>query len=113
MNPVEEQRQILDQLYRIIRGSCPPDIETAKCRFDYQRFEDGSSSVGEQFDYVEAGNLVSAALNRNLSAPVMQLVKQLHATMKAHTGGDWQAFTLTINKDGSIATKFEYPEERA
>ena len=110
MNPIEEQRLIIDQLYRIVVGSCPPNIETAKCRFDYQRFEDGSSSVNQMFEYVEAGNLVSAGLNRNLRAPVMQLVKQLHMQMKAHTGGDWQAFTLLINKDGSVTTKFEYPE---
>jgi hypothetical protein len=112
VNPIEEQRLILDQLYRIVIGSCPQNFETAKCRFGYERFEDGSSSVEQQFDYVTAGNIVSAALDRNLRAPVMSLVKQLHAKMKAHTGGDWQAFTQMINKDGSVTTKFEYPEPK-
>lgn len=111
MNSIEEQRLILDQLYRIVRGSCPPNAETAKCRFDYQRFEDGSSSVGQQFEYAEAGRLVSAPLDRTLRASVMPVVKELHAKMKAHTGGDWKAFTLTINADGSVTTRFEYPEE--
>jgi len=35
MNPIEEQRLMLDRLYRIISGSCPQNTETAKCRFDY------------------------------------------------------------------------------
>ncbi|MGG6898166.1 hypothetical protein [Rhizobium sp. BR 315] len=113
MNAIEEQRLILDQLYRIVRGNCPQNIETAKCRFDYERFEDGSSSVSQQFEYVEAGNLVSAALDRNLRAAIMPLVKELHAKMKAHTGGDWHAFTLSIDSDGRVSAKFEYPEEKA
>ncbi|MGE6786273.1 hypothetical protein ACQKGL_27495 [Ensifer adhaerens] len=111
MNPIEEQRKIIDQLYKIVLGSCPENAETASCRFDLQRFEDGSASVGQQFEYRAAGLLVSAALDRALRAPVMGLVKQLHTKMKAHTGGDWQAFTLTINRDGSVTTKFEYPQQ--
>jgi hypothetical protein len=32
--------------------------------------------------------------------------------MKAHTGGNWQAFILTIDKDGRVTAKFEYPETK-
>ncbi|MFT6774209.1 MAG: hypothetical protein ACJA1L_001921 [Paracoccaceae bacterium] len=38
---------------------------------------------------------------------------ELHALMKAHTGGDWNAFTITLDKDGKATVKFEYPEEKA
>ncbi len=42
----------------------------------------------------------------------MALVKELHAKMKAHSGGDWDAFTLFINADGSVTTKFEYSDQK-
>jgi len=110
MNPVDAQKKIIDQLYQIVMGSCPTGIKEASCRFDYQRFNDGSASVGQRFEYVSGGKTVSTALDRDLRRHVMDLVKQLHAIMKAHTGGDWNAFTLSIDKDGRVMTKFEYPE---
>ena len=111
-NPIEEQRQLIDQLYRIVKGSCPDDATTAKCRFEYDHgYMDGSESVGETFQYIRNGKIVSAALKHTLAFPVMDIVTQLHAKMKAHTGGDWNAFTLFINEDGTVTTKFEYPDQ--
>lgn len=111
-HPIEEQRLIIEQLYRIVRSSCPEDITSAKCRFEYDHgYEDGSESVGETFYYVQGGKNISAALNHTLAFPVMDLVPQLHAKMKAHTGGDWNAFTLFINEDGTVTTKFEYSDQ--
>lgn len=113
-NFIEEQRKIIDQLYRIVKESCPEDVMSAKCRFEYDHgYEDGSESVGETFYYTRNNVNISAALKHTLAFPVMDLVPQLHAKMKAHTGGDWYAFTLTINKDGSVTTKFEYPDQQA
>ena len=110
-NPIEEQRQIIDQLYRIVLGSTPKNATCSACRFDYDHgYEDGSSSVGEEFWYFLDGERKSAAMDYELSFSVMSLVKDLHAKMKAHTGGDWDAFTLTIEEDGRVTTKFEYPE---
>jgi hypothetical protein len=112
-NPIEEQRLIIDQLYRIVKGSCPSEATSARCRFDYDHgYEDGSSSVGQIFYYSKGDESVSAALDRTLRVSVMDLVIQLHAKMKAHTGGDWDAFTLFINEDGSVTTKFEYPDQK-
>ncbi|MDO5657260.1 MAG: hypothetical protein Q4G36_02935 [Paracoccus sp. (in: a-proteobacteria)] len=109
-NPIEEQRLIIDQLYHIVDGSCPADATSARCRFRYDHgHEDGSESVTETFYFTVDGKSVSAALDRELAFPVLDLVPQLHAAMKAHTGGDWDAFTLFINEDGSVTTKFEYP----
>lgn len=112
MNPIETQRLIINQLYQIVRSSCPAMADSAICRFDYQSFEDGSSSVGQQFEYMQAGISISATLDRKLRSPVMSLVKELHSLMKAHTGGDWQAFTLIVNSDDSVTTRFEYPDEK-
>lgn len=112
-NPIEEQRLIIDQLYRIVKGSCPSEATSARCRFEYDHgYEDGSESVGETFYFTKNGESVSAALHHTLAFPVMDLVPQLHAKMKAHTGGDWDAFTLFINEDGSVTTKFEYPDQK-
>jgi hypothetical protein len=109
-NPIEEQRKIIDQLYQIVRGSTPDNATSSSCRFEYDHgFSDGSCRVGERFCYFVGQERKSAAMDYNLSKPVMGLVKELHAKMKAHTGGDWDAFTLTIGEDGRVTTKFEYP----
>ena len=51
MNQIENQRKVIDQLYQIFACSSPQGVGEAKCRFDYQHFEDGCSSVGQQFAY--------------------------------------------------------------
>lgn len=111
-NPIEEQRQVIDQLYRIVKGSCPIDFQHAKCRFVYEKFEDGSSSVEQEFHFTKDNREISEVLDRELRRSVMGLVKDLNFKMKSHTGGDWSAFTLFIKEDGTVTTKFEYPKER-
>lgn len=111
-HPIEEQRQIIDQLYHIVRASCPEKFLSAKCLFEYDHgFADGSASVGSAFSYVSDNVEHFPALDRDLRLSVKKLVPDLHAKMKAHTGGDWDAFTLFINEDGSVTTKFEYPDQ--
>lgn len=114
MNPIEEQQALIDQLYRIVIESMPKVATEAGCRFEFHQSGDGSRSVDEQFWYVLDGKNVSALLNRPSDREwrPIRLVPQLHAKMKAHTGGDWQAFTLTINGDGSVTTRFEYSDQQ-
>ncbi len=112
-NPIEEQRLIIDQLYQVVKGSCPEEANSAHCRFEYDHgYEDESSSVVEEFWHSSGGRAVSDFLSRDLRYPVTRLVRELHAKMKAHTGGDWDAFTLFINEDGTVTTKFEYPDQK-
>ncbi len=111
MISTEAQQQIVWQLYGIVSESCPKESDEAKCRFEYSRSNDGSTSVKQNFSYCVNDVRVYALLDRKLRSPVMGLVKELHALMKAHTGGDWNAFTLTIDNDGQVTTRFEYPEE--
>lgn len=109
-NPIEEQRKITDQLYRAILVRAPDGFTSAACRFDYNHgYDDGSTSVGSQLSFCVKGEKMYALL-KNDSAT--DLVPQLHSKMKAHTGGDWDAFTLFINEDGTVTTKFEYPDEK-
>jgi hypothetical protein len=107
-NPIEEQRQVIDQLYRIVKGSCPVDVQKARCTFRYERFKDGSSRVEQEFYFTKNGKESSETLEPELRRPVMGLVKDLHAKMKSHTGGDWSEFTLFINQDGTVTSTFEY-----
>lgn len=112
-NPIEEQRLIIDQLYHIVKGSCPDNATSARCRFEYDHgYEDGSNSVGEEFWFYVGENANSEYLSAELRRSVLGLVKELHAKMKAHTGGDWDAFTLFINEDGSVTAKFEYQDQK-
>ena len=113
MSAIEEQKFIIDKLYRLVKGSAPNGAVSVECKFEYYCGKDGSRSVNEKFSYFFNGtkesNLLEYKLNK-LERPIT-LVPNLHKLMKAHTGGDWQAFVLTINQDGSVTTKFEYPED--
>lgn len=108
-NPIEEQRKIIDILYRTILVVAPEEFDSATCRFEYDHgFEDGSSSVGSQLTFFNGEEKKYAVLRGDKA---FDLVPKLHTKIKFHTGGDWDAFTLFINKDGTVTAKFEYPEE--
>ncbi|WP_157084601.1 hypothetical protein [Sphingomonas pituitosa] len=108
-NPLESQRELIDQLYRIMKGSCPDHASSAICRFEYRHgSDDGSFSVEEAFGYVIDGAPVSALLKGDLATPVHHIIPELHALMKAHTGGDWAECTVKINEDGTVAASFDY-----
>ena len=108
---VDKQQNVLNELYQIVIGSCPDHITSVKCRFDYDHgYEDGSYSVGSAFSFIKDSEEKYSLLDENLNDPVTGLVVELHSLMKSHTGGDWHAFTLLINEDGTVTTKFEYPE---
>jgi hypothetical protein len=110
MNPIEEQRQLIDRLYWLVRDSLSDDYDTALCWFDYRREDDGSASIGARLSYVTAGCTEYGRLRYPDDQILDDLIPELHAKMKAHTGGDWRAFTLMINTDGSVTTKFEYSD---
>lgn len=105
---IEEQKKIIENLYHIVKASCPDGVQHAKCRFEYEKFDDGSSCIGQEFYFTKDNIEVSETLERELRRPVKGLVKELYNSMAAHTGGSWDAFTLFINVDGSVTTKFDY-----
>jgi hypothetical protein len=112
INPIEGQRQILDKLCLIVKRSCPISFQSARCRFLYEKFDDGSISVEQEFYFTDNNKEQSEFLNRDLRRSVMDLVKDLHAKMKSHTGGDWFAFTTTLNTDGKAKINFEYSADQ-
>jgi len=112
MTPIQEQRQIIDKLYRLLRTSIEEPFNSAVCEFDYfVSKEDGSSSIGSKVSYHQNGNKKFGRLKYPDDEILYDEIPQLHSLMKAHTGGDWNAFTLTINEDGSVTTKFKYPDK--
>lgn len=109
MNPIEEQRLLIDQLYRAVIARAPAGFTNAACRFEYDHgYDDGSTSIGSQLTFF-IGDERKYALLKNDAA--LDLVPQLHTKMKSHTGGDWDAFMLFINQDGTVTTRFEYPNQ--
>ncbi|MDR6634239.1 hypothetical protein J2X72_003049 [Phyllobacterium sp. 1468] len=112
MNPIEEQRQLIDILYRLIHDSLNGDFDTASCLFEYfVSMDDESTSISTRLSYVKDGETKHARLSYPDDAVLYDVIPQLHAKMKAHTGGNWRAFTLRINEDGSVKVNFEYPEK--
>ncbi|WP_424942036.1 hypothetical protein [Aliiroseovarius crassostreae] len=113
MNPVEKQRLVIDQLYHLMVESAETGFDTATCRFEYYAEEDGSRAVDTAFEYELNGSKHSKHLNYRQAREErpIGLVPKLHQLMKEHTGGDWQAFTLSIEENGQVKTKFEYSDE--
>ena len=111
MNPIEEQRAIIDQVYRLLTGSIDAKFDEAKCEVRYDRFDDGSSSIGSKASYQVADDITHCLLKYPDVSVLDEAVPQLHRLIKRHTGGDWNAFTLSVEQDGRVTTKFEYANE--
>lgn len=109
LNPIDKQVEILNKLAGVMMRSPETGYDSLTCRFEVS-IEDGS--VGQEFSYTKGGKKISSLLD-DPDWEVMDWVFNLHKEMKAHTGGNWTAFILTIGEDGKATTKFEYPEEQA
>lgn len=107
LNPIDKQVAILNKLASVMMKSPDTDYDTLICRFEVSIEDD---SVGQEFSYTKDDKKISGLLD-DPDWEVMDWVFDLHKEMKAHTGGEWTAFTLSIDKDGKATTKFEYPEE--
>ena len=110
MNPIESQAQILSELCQIMKISAEDGYSTVRCRFVYSTSPDRSMSVEAEFSYMIRGQEKSTTLIYPERKKLGDLVPKLHKEMKAHTGGEWTAFTLSVGEDGKATTKFEYPE---
>jgi hypothetical protein len=108
LNPIDKQVEILNKLAGVMMRSPDTDYESLTCRFEVSIKDE---SVGQEFSFKKDGEQISGLLD-DPDWAVMDWVFDLHNEMNAHTGGDWIAFTLTIDGDGKATTKFEYPEEK-
>jgi len=115
MTSLEDERKVIEKIYQLMVESSPANATEIICRFEYYQGEDGSRSVDDGFSYCLHGNRESAWLKykKNKSERPITLVSTLHRLMKAHTGGEWDAFVVRIDDDGAVKTKFEYPDTAA
>jgi hypothetical protein len=110
MTNLIEQTEILNEIVNIMMLGAPTNCEEIKCVFEYRyEIEDNSYGVGKQFEYLQ-GNERKYIILSDPNYRITDLVAKLHSMMKAHTGGEWTSFTLTLDADGKAHTKFHYPE---
>lgn len=107
MNPIEEQKQIIDQLYHEIISCLPDTYTSAECLFEYDHgYDYGSYSVGSQLTYfIDDKKFTDRAVKFN---NMSRLVVELHKKMQQHTGGNWACFKISVADDGSVKTNFVY-----
>jgi|JI7StandDraft_1071085.scaffolds.fasta_scaffold115913_3 hypothetical protein len=101
------QQEILDQLAAILHADAPQRYDTVSCRFQY---EHEYETISSQLSYVLRGKTHNARLSSGAATDNLILCEELRGLMAAHTGGEWDAFTLTLDRDGKAQTQFEYPE---
>lgn len=105
---IQDQVEVLNKITQVMHESAEFNYEEMACRFDYY-IDDGEWSVDSEFSFIREGTLHRARLN-DPTGNVYRFVHQLHELMKAHTGGDWKSFVLTVDTTGRAHTKFAYKE---
>lgn len=103
---IEKQVEILKQITQIMYDSAESSCDEMLCKFDYF-MDDGDWSVASEFAFVRNTTSHRCLLN-DPTGSIYGLVHQLHELMKAHTGGDWKSFVLTVDTSGKAKTKFTY-----
>ena len=99
------QQEILDQLAAILHANAPPRYDSISCRYNYEY-----ETISSQLSYVLRGKTHNAQLSTGAATDNLILCEELRELMAAHTGGGWDAFTLTIVSDGKAQSQFEYPK---
>lgn len=103
---IEKQVQLLNQLVQIMCDSVEGTCEQMFSTFEYSESE-GTFSVRSALSYVQNGKTTHALL-ADPSDHASDLVIELHAIMKSHTGGSWRSFELKLDDEGKATTKFVY-----
>lgn len=107
MKIIDQQNRVLNDLVNIIYNQTDEGYETALCKYTFlEKFK--STSIN--FSFYVHGEQVKKAMTAEATIKSSDLVEELRALMKEHTGGEWRSFTLTLDADGKATTKFTYPE---
>lgn len=101
-----KQQELLEQLTAILLADALQRYESISCRF---QFEHEYETISSQLSYVLRGKTHNAQLSTGAATKNLILCEELRALMAAHTGGEWDAFTLTLDSDGKADCRFEYP----
>lgn len=99
------QQEILDQLAAILHADAPPRYDSISCRYTYEY-----ETISSQLSYVLRGKTHNARLSTGAATDNLILCEELRSLMAEHTGGEWDALTLTLDRDGKAQAQFEYPK---
>lgn len=105
---LERQQAILNELAQLIFDEAPGNFASAECEY---RYIPEYSAISSKFSYTKNGEQFNPAMSAGLASKNMDLTEELRSLMKAHTGGEWESFTLSIDATGKAQTKFNYPNE--
>ncbi|WOE76106.1 hypothetical protein [Alterisphingorhabdus coralli] len=106
INYIEKQSKLLEKLANILFNTTDVEYDALWCEYEC---DDEFNTIDTALFYKTDGKVVNFAAPVGVSSKNLDLCQELRAVMKAHTGGEWSSFTLTLGKDGKAHTKFEYP----
>lgn len=107
MSLLIEQTDILEKMSQIIYSNVDIAYDLIILKIELDTVE-GWSDIECNFKYGDTVNETN--LDASSSWRLHQSAEELHKLMKAHTGGEWRSFTLTLDADGKAHTKFHYPK---
>lgn len=109
MNPFDRQTEILNALAQNLHSDADCNYETATYEFTYSP---EYKTIKSYFEFYRNNEKINRGESDEFSWNNYLLAKELREAMKAHTGGEWISFTLTLDKEGKAHTKFHYPEPK-
>ena len=109
MNYIEQQTEILEKIAQILHEEGEYDYENVKCEFE--SFGSGSEETAIVTLFISKnGDTLNMGLSDVNLFTAVDLAVNLRRSMKAHTGGEWSSFILTLDANGQAKSKFHYPE---
>lgn len=109
MDKITEQQAVLEDIYWVIRDASPVGCDTATCVVEFGIGSDGSVSVNSRVSYDIGGKIKHDIFDDDGLDVLDRAVPKLHALMKEHTEGCWSGFSMTVDRDGKLTTRFDYP----
>ena len=106
---MQHQINILNEISQLLHNEANCQYEGLNCIFEIEDAQE--ETMDTTFKYTLGGVSKNVGISDSAIWSLLDLVLELHALMKAHTGGSWTKFTLSLDKAGKATTKFEYPDK--
>ncbi|MCW8890302.1 MAG: hypothetical protein OQL20_06560 [Sedimenticola sp.] len=104
------QLEILNELFQILHAEAGLEYENLSCCF-IPIGDEGERTAETEFVYTRQGKVFNVGISDENLFNVVELAIELQSDMKAHTGGEWIKFTLSVDESGKAKTVFDYPSE--
>ena len=106
------QTKLLNSIANFLYNEVDDSYDSLSCEFTI--FGEGATkTASSSIAIFRAGHEESRGFSDMALLEVTDVVVELHTLMKAHTGGEWTSFTLTLDANGKAHTKFHYPDDPA